>query len=74
MNGGFYYSKTNKSDALLKTAVEKIATKESRSRSNVIRNLLWVAVATYSKKVRRVISEKDIPVNNPLQKIISARA
>lgn len=73
MTGGFYYSKKNKNDVALKSAIEKIAGKESRSISNATRGLLWVAVALYNKK-RRVVSEKEIPENNPIQKIVSARA
>jgi hypothetical protein len=71
MSVGFYTSKKCKDDVNLNAVVKKIAKTESRSKSDVIKSLLWVAVAAYNKK-RPVAVE--FPAHNPIQKMISARA
>ena len=73
MTGGFYFSKTDKDDVSMNKALEKIVKQESRSKSDVIKSLIWVGLAALNKKMA-VVPASEIPANNPLQKIISARA
>lgn len=65
MTGGFYLSKESKEDMSLKNAIEKIAVKELRSRSEIIRQLLWIAVGTYDKG-NKIVPKSEFPATNPL--------